>query len=215
MYLANKKKVGLLTIFLSIILFSTNQLQAQHGEITPEDTLTKSVLIHPVIDGNLVTTEHTFRPKLRLGDQLARDFTIGKITEDGIFRRYKNDGKDNSDWYTWRKNVLAPFDATVIRVNHPDSSNSPGVVDREAPTGFIIFQHKDSTKAVYAHVREIDVEKGDQVNAGEVVAKVGNNGTSRLPHVHVGAWKNETPLQIQVDLYSGQRSKKNTEMESK
>lgn len=58
---------------------------------------------------------------------------------------------------------------------------------------------------VYAHVREIKVEEGQQVKAGEVVARVGNNGNSRSPHVHVGAWQDETPLQIQVDLYAAER----------
>ena len=55
-------------------------------------------------------------------------------------------------------------------------------------------------KVVYAHVRDVVVSIGDPVKAGDVVAKVGNNGYSRHPHIHIGAWKGDTPLQIRFDL---------------
>jgi len=67
---------------------------------------------------------------------------------------------------------------------------------------------------LYGHVREIEVEEGETVRPGEVVAKVGNNGNSRNPHIHIGAWEDDasklgakegTPLQIQVDLYVEER----------
>ena len=60
---------------------------------------------------------------------------------------------------------------------------------------------------VYVHTRQIKDEKGDKVPAGEVVAKMGNNGTSRSPHTHGGAWKGETPYQIKIDLYAKHRDK--------
>lgn len=190
-----------------LITFIPNQSKAQYGLVdTNGDTLSGSVLIHPVIKGNMITSEHEYKSNLGLGDQLARDFTVGKITDKGIVRRFKSDGLTNEDWYSWRKEVMAPFDGTIKKVNHPASSNKPGVMDREAPTGFILFQHKNGTTIVYAHVREIEVQKDQKVKAGEVVAKVGNNATSRSPHVHVGAWKDDTPLQIQVDLFAKQRN---------
>ena len=44
------------------------------------------------------------------------------------------------------------------------------------------------------------VKVGDTVKAGDIVAKVGNNGTSFMPHIHIGAWKDKEPLQISFDL---------------
>ena len=38
------------------------------------------------------------------------------------------------------------------------------------------------------------------VTAGQRVARVGNNGFSWYPRIHVGAWLDETPLQTQFDL---------------
>ncbi|MGM0546379.1 MAG: M23 family metallopeptidase [Bacteroidota bacterium] len=199
--------------FLFLIFGGLNTISAQYGLANVEnDTLTKSVLIHPVIETGknegIYSSEHTHKSKLRLGDQLARDFTLSVMQDDGMSKRYKNEGKENEDWYGWREDVLAPFDGTVTRVQHPDTINTPGTMNREADPGLIFFQNDNGVTVIYAHAREIEVEKGQQVKVGEVVAKVGNNGNSRLPHIHVGAWKDDTPLQIQLDLYAEQRYKK-------
>ena len=210
MPLLHHKTIRLLTVaLLSVMIFiSTDEIKAQKTVTAGVDTLTKSILIHPVIeagDGHIVSSEHTYKPKLRLGDQLARDFGIGKLSDKGFLKRFKNDGTANEDWYGWRQNVLAPINGKVTRVNHPDTTNKPGTMNREASPGLIFFEKDNGLTVIYAHVREIEVEKGDRVQIGEVVAKVGNNGNSRNPHVHVGAWKGDTPLQIQVDLYAEER----------
>lgn len=186
--------------------------KVQPGLDLETDTLTQSVLIHPVIDASgkaltLWTREHTYNSQLRLGDQLARDFTVARVGEDGIPRSYRpgTDGKKNEDWFGWRRDALAPFDGTVTRVQHPDSTNEPGTMNRKAQPGLIFFENDDGVTVLYVHVREIEVSEDQRVQAGDVVAKVGNNGNSRAPHVHVGAWRNETPLQIQVDLYAEER----------
>jgi murein DD-endopeptidase MepM/ murein hydrolase activator NlpD len=152
------------------------------------------------------------------GDQLARDFTIQKVGEDGVPRAYRpgTAGTQNEDWYGWRRDVLAPFESTVIQVAEPDTVNPPGTMNREAQPGLVAFEDEDTgITIIYGHVREIGVEEGETVQAGAVVAKVGNNGNSRALHVHIGAWDGEmdllgakqggTPLQIQIDLYAQQR----------
>ena len=63
----------------------------------------------------------------------------------------------------------------------------------------ITFRDENGVHFVLAHVRDIAVEEGQQVMAGDPVAKFGNNGYSRSPHVHIGAWKGEQPLQIRWD----------------
>lgn len=64
----------------------------------------------------------------------------------------------------------------------------------------IIFIKNDGIKICYAHVTDINVKVGDEVKAGDIVAKVSNNGTSRIPHIHIGAWYGKEPLQIRFDL---------------
>jgi murein DD-endopeptidase MepM/ murein hydrolase activator NlpD len=202
----------------------THDAIAQPGLNPAADTLTQSVLIHPPIDAtgpriSLVTREHTYRSSLRLGDQLARDFMIQRVGSDGVPRAYEPEtaGERNEDWYGWRSDVLAPFDGTVARVVHPDSVNVPGTMNRDGEPGLIVFRDEsDGIVVIYVHVRDIEVQQGQTVDAGDLVAQVGNNATSRVPHVHVGAWRGDmdllsakqggTPLQIQVDLYAQQRS---------
>ena len=50
------------------------------------------------------------------------------------------------------------------------------------------------------HLREIRVKEGDRLQAGQPIGFVGNNGNSRHPHIHLGAWHGDEPLQIRFDL---------------
>ncbi len=214
--------LGALTIALAGLVLLTSEAHAQRGLDLENDTLTQSVLIHPPIEAtsdsfSLSTREHSYRSQLRIADQLARDFSVKKVGEDGIPRAYRlgTGGKQNEDWYGWRRDVLAPLRATVARVVEPDTTNVPGTMIGEAQPDLILFEDKeDSLTVAYAHVREITVEEGQTVEPGDVVGKVGNNANSRAPHVHVGAWKGNasklgdkegTPLQIQMDLYAKER----------
>ena len=44
------------------------------------------------------------------------------------------------------------------------------------------------------------VKRGDPVVRGQVLGEGGNNGFGRAPHIHAGAWRGTTPLQIRWDL---------------
>ncbi|WP_280357317.1 M23 family metallopeptidase [Nocardia otitidiscaviarum] len=46
----------------------------------------------------------------------------------------------------------------------------------------------DGTTAVYGHVNDIYVAEGQRVNAGDVIATVGNRGQSTGPHLHLEIW---------------------------
>jgi len=213
------RRLGAFSIVLAGLLLMASEADAQRGLDLENNTLTQSVLIHPPIDVSgeeldLTTSEHEHKEQLRLADQLGRDFIVEKLNDDGISRPYppETNGKQNDDWYGWRRNVLAPFEATVARVLKPDTVNLPGTMNREAQPGGIVFEDtSENITVLYGHVREIEVEEGETIRPGEVVAKVGNNGNSRNPHVHIGAWEGDasklgakegTPLQIQVDLYA-------------
>ena len=221
-----RRSVLFLAVCFSVagVLLLPTDARGQRGLDLENDTLTQSVLIHPPIEAtadsfDLSTREHTYRSQLRLADQLARDFSVQKVGDDGVPRAYApgTSGTENEDWYGWRENVLAPFEGTVARVVEPDTVNTPGTMNREAQPGLIVFEDEEESLTVaYAHIREPEVEAGQTVEAGEVVARVGNNGNSRAPHIHVGAWKGApsllgsksggTPLQIQLDLYASERS---------
>lgn len=48
----------------------------------------------------------------------------------------------------------------------------------------IVLNHQNGYKTTYSHLSDVLVKKGTQVNAGKVIARVGNTGMSLVPHLH-------------------------------
>lgn len=156
------------------------------------------VVIHPVHNHAIASSEHPEGQYKHIGDALGRDVTIVKFV-DGWMRPYAGEGRRNEDWYGWRADVLAPFDGVVESVYINPVENTPGVLN-PGRAGSVVFCRDDGVNVCFAHVTDVHVGPGNRVKAGEVVAKVGNNGYSRHPHIHIGAWKGGVPLQIRFDL---------------
>jgi hypothetical protein len=140
-----------------------------------------------------------------IGDNLGADCTIQFLENiDGreIARAYRGEGERNEDWYGWGKQVLSPCDCVVRRINVNTETNEPGVLGKP-PATFVVLERDDGVHFLLAHLAQLKVEAGDRVTAGQVLGVVGNNGYGRAPHVHIGAWHGETPLQVRFDLRAG------------
>lgn len=74
----------------------------------------------------------------------------------------------------------------------PIKSVAGGTVIEAGPaSGFgmwVRVLHDDGTTGVYGHVNDIYVTQGQRVNAGDVIATVGNRGQSTGPHLHLEIW---------------------------
>ncbi|WP_416564687.1 M23 family metallopeptidase [Nocardia testacea] len=74
----------------------------------------------------------------------------------------------------------------------PIKSVASGTVVEAGPaSGFgmwVRVLHDDGTTGVYGHVNDIYVSEGQRVNAGDVIATVGNRGQSTGPHLHLEIW---------------------------
>ncbi len=60
-------------------------------------------------------------------------------------------------------------------------------VSKDEASGYgkwIEIQHADGTKTRYAHLNSRDVQVGSQVQAGQVIGKMGSTGTSTGSHLH-------------------------------
>lgn len=156
------------------------------------------VTIYPVFKQAFVTAEHPEGELEYVGDALGRDFMAIKFF-DGFARTYINDGSRNEDWFGYMLDVFAPDDSLVERVNVVETVNAPGSHINK-PAGSVTFLCQNNIRIVYAHLTEITVKPNEKVIRGQAFAKCGNNGTSWNPHVHVGAWRDNQPLQIRVDL---------------
>ncbi|WP_405167327.1 M23 family metallopeptidase [Nocardia sp. NBC_01499] len=78
------------------------------------------------------------------------------------------------------------------QIGAPIHSVSSGTVIEAGPaSGFGLWmrvQQDDGTIAVYGHVNEMLAHVGQRVNAGDVIATVGNRGNSTGPHLHLEIW---------------------------
>ena len=157
--------------------------------------------LSPLYRSPFVCAEHADGQLPFAGDALGTDCMVAGGLGDGpgFSRLYRSDGLANADWYGWGADALAPFDGVVEGVFANPAVNAPGTMGRP-PAGMIRFRRDDGVLVLYAHVADIAVAPGDRVVAGQPVAKVGNNGPSRSPHVHVGAYRGDEPLQIRWDL---------------
>ena len=142
--------------------------------------------------------EHAAGELRGLGDALGVDCTVVRLV-DGWTRAYEGDGRRSADWYGWNEPLLSPATGVVENIVANDVENKPGILG--APTAAsITFIREDGIRVLYAHVRDVAVVTGQEIEAGAMVARIGNNGMARHPHVHLGAWRGETPLQVRFDL---------------
>ncbi len=81
--------------------------------------------------------------------------------------------------------IAGPRDAPVMAA-------APGVVARtgkdEFLGNFVEIRHGLGYLTVYGHLSRIAVGKGDQVEAGQVVAYMGESGQATGPHLHFEIW---------------------------
>ena len=150
--------------------------------------------LHPFTDKYYRCAEHPHDELSELGDALGQDCAIAE-TKTG----FTGDGSRNEDYDSWNELLLAPIGGIVTRIRVNPVANVPGTLGKP-PASTITFERYDGLKIVYAHVQEIEVKVGEPVVPGQPVARIGNNGMSRSPHLHVGAWLGDQPYQIRWDL---------------
>jgi Peptidase family M23 len=163
-----------------------------------------AVLAQPVFDQVYSCTEHWQGNLKGLGDELGTDCSIQELVPINgrmWLRAYRGNGRKNSDWYGWGKNVLSPCTCEVTKINGNPGVNQPGITGKP-PASFLVLKREDGVFFLLAHVAKVRVKLGDQLQSGQVIAQVGNNGYARQPHIHIGAWRGEEPLQIRFDQAS-------------
>lgn len=132
------------------------------------------------------------------GDALGTDCMAQSVPgEDdvGFARLYRTDGAANEDWYGWHVPVHSPVSGKVIGLLANPTVNAPGSTGRP-PAGMLMIATNDGATVVLAHIDAVTLKVGDAVLAGQIVGRVGNNGFARAPHIHLGAYRGATPLQI-------------------
>lgn len=103
----------------------------------------------------------------------------------------------NLDLYSYGiygKNVLAPIRGEIIKAHDGEEDIRPNTEEFTSALGNYIFMKikETDTYLIFAHLKSesICVRKGDVVDVGTVLAKVGNSGTTSEPHLHIQHQKN-------------------------
>lgn len=162
----------------------------------------KIMKIHPIFNREHIARHHAETELISLGDKYGTDFMVVNFhnPEGNKYwaALYENNGLCNDDWYGWNVDVLAPVSGVIKKVKENAIVNEPGIMT-PGEAGVIQIETPDGENVVIAHIHAPAVYEGDTITAGQIIAKAGNNGFSRNPHVHVGAWKGIEPLAIEVD----------------
>ncbi len=58
----------------------------------------------------------------------------------------------------------------------------------------VILEHSDGISSLYGHLDQYEVQSGDKVTKGEVIAYVGSTGKSTGPHLHYEVRKEGKPV---------------------
>lgn len=53
----------------------------------------------------------------------------------------------------------------------------------------VVINHREDLQTVYAHLKDVLVEVGQQLEQGDIIGLVGSTGVSTGPHLHFEVWK--------------------------
>jgi hypothetical protein len=130
-----------------------------------------------------------------LGDRDGVDYMpIGKVEK--RFQTFRTTGATNEDYFGYGMEALAPVAGLVTTVNHPTGVNPIGTMNA-SPVGLLEIKTKEDVNLLIAHLDNIKVKVGDEVSIGSVIGTISNNGFSRAPHLHIGAYKNDRPVLVE------------------
>jgi hypothetical protein len=111
---------------------------------------------------------------------------------------YKGDPLNNESYFVFGKEIIAPCDATVVKVIDGIKDNVPGEVNRLNLTGnTIVLETERKEYLLFAHIKENSIlyKEGDLIKQGQVIAQCGNSGNTTQAHLHF-------QLQNTIDLFN-------------
>jgi hypothetical protein len=111
---------------------------------------------------------------------------------------YSGDKSSNESYVSYGAEVYAVADGTVTSTLDTVDAGVPGTLPSDDPVlgpritienvdgNNIILDLGDGVWAMYAHLQRgsLLVEPGDEVTAGQPIARLGNTGNSNAPHLH-------------------------------
>jgi hypothetical protein len=117
------------------------------------------------------------------------DFTV--VDTDG--NRYRGDGANHEDHFSYGRPVLAPGDGQVVSV-HDGAPEDGAAMSRDAVKAnrmilfgnYVVIDHGNGEFSHLGHLKpgSVKVAVGDKVRAGQPIGQAGTSGSSLFPHLH-------------------------------
>jgi hypothetical protein len=109
------------------------------------------------------------------------------VVTDAKGNSFKTDGKTNSDYYAFGKELLAPCDGEIVLAVDGVKDNIPGILNPiYVPGNTVIIKTANNEFLFFAHFKQnsIIVKQGQKVKQGQVLGQCGNSGNSSEAHLH-------------------------------
>lgn len=107
------------------------------------------------------------------------------------------------DYGIYLADVAAPISGTVIEAYDKEDDIAPNTEEFKSSLGNYIYLKVDKTDTyiILAHLEKgsIRVKEGSHVEQGEIIAKVGNSGTTSEPHLHL-QHQLENPQDVKIPI---------------
>ncbi len=113
----------------------------------------------------------------------ALDLT--KVDADG--RHHRGNGRALEDHYAFDAPFYAVAAGRVVEVRDGQPDNPIGKIgDQHDKHNGVAIDHGDGELSWYVHARAgtITVKQGDQVERGQLLGRIGNSGSTAVPHLH-------------------------------
>lgn len=158
-------------------LYSFINFKERFGKDTP-------IPIHLPFHGEWTVTQgHNGKYTHKDSWRHAWDFEIKNDEE----KTYKDSGDFIEDYYCYGKNIIAPAEGVIEEIVDDIPDNIIGEINLEYNWGnTIIIKHSEYlfTKLCHLKPKSIEVQVGQKVKPGDLLAKCGNSGNSPYPHLH-------------------------------
>ncbi len=100
---------------------------------------------------------------------------------------HRSGGESNADYHCFGRPIFSPASGVVIAVENGVKDNVPGAMNPKQPMGnHVILDHGNGEYSFFAHFKKgsVAVEKGQAVEARDLLGLCGNSGNSSEPHLH-------------------------------
>lgn len=145
-----------------------------NGVLQSEEVIDEEIVKAPVNQRMAVGTKKRNR-SVKHSESASLIWPLERKENEYISQHFGEDGHKGIDIAIYHgTRIFAAHAGTVIEVIHSNSGYGNRLRIKDS-SGFV---------TLYAHCSEIHVKKGDTVNAGDEIAKVGSTGKSTGPHLH-------------------------------